>query len=40
MPDGPKLPIVIHQGDPERPGWRLSHLVRDRSGTGWLVPDE
>jgi hypothetical protein len=40
MPDEQKLPIVIYQGGPEKPGWRFGYLVHDPSGNCWLVPDE
>jgi hypothetical protein len=35
-----KLPIVIYQGGPGRPGWRFGYLVRDPSGNRWLVPNQ
>jgi hypothetical protein len=40
MPNEQKLPIVIYQGGPGRPGWRFGYLVHDPSGNCWLVPDE
>ena len=40
MPDEQKLPIVIYQGGPEKPGWRSGYLVHDPRGNCWLVQDE
>ena len=40
MPDEQKLPIVIYEGGPGKPGWRFGYLVHDPSGNCWLVPSE